>query len=256
MSNMTLRGFWSAASCLVALGAFACGVGPRLLPAEDAFKVPGLDHAAAAADNYIEVIAQTSRWPGNVRVTRAVQPVRVHIVNNSGRPVQLRYEHFRLVSDDGEEFPAIPALSIQDVTRADGYAAPIEPRFKRSSFSVAPYHAYAYTNVTVYQGPFARNAAHYETYGGLMASARLPTPLMQSWALPEGVLDSGGRVDGYLFFQRVPSDKTQVRLEGVLHAAPTADSGGVPPESSALLPGQLDERTRVASVSIPFSVAK
>ena len=58
---------------------------------------------------------------------------------------------------------------------------------------------------------------------------------MKSWALPEGVLKSGGYIEGFVYFQRV--DKN----EGVVRFEVEADKVG-------------DANETVAKLSIPFIV--
>jgi hypothetical protein len=64
----------------------------------------------------------------------------------------------------------------------------------------------------VWSGPFA-----YEPpdYGGFYARwpERLPTRDMLSEALPEGVVQDGGRVAGFVYFRRVTARESAVEFE-------------------------------------------
>ncbi len=54
----------------------------------------------------------------------------------------------------------------------------------------------------------------------------LPSREMMERALPEGVVDSGGRVSGFLYFQHVDRREAQVSLEMKLVDAKTGESLG------------------------------
>ena len=259
MSRMNLT---SSGLCVIATFAVtACASGGQNLePAKSANDVPGLDRAAEATDNEVQVIAQTAEWPGEARITEKVSPVRVRITNGSDQPVHIRYGHFQLVANDGEVFAAIPPLATRGEVTTNVTPERLTPRFTYTGFSIAPYYVYSYPGITVYDGPFAYDRAYYEMYYPAISRENLPTPEMLAWALPEGVVASGGYVDGYLYFQRVPSDKQLVRFRAVMTSDDTqrnAATAQTQNPSSAAQPQaarKLDRETEVACVSIPFRV--
>ena len=255
-SNRKSAQLW--ATTTLAVAACASG-GQNLEPARSANDVPGLERAAEMTDNRVQVIAQTAEWPGEARIAEKFSPVRVRITNGSDQPVHIRYGQFQLVADDGQVFAAIPPLATRGEVTTNVTPELIAPRFNYTGFSIAPYYVYSYPGIMVYGGPFAYDRAYYELYSPTISREDLPTPEMLAWALPEGVLERGGYVDGYLYFQHVPSDKQLVRFQAVLTGdkeepnvaaqARTQDSASQPAAST-----RLDGSAEVASVSIPFKV--
>lgn len=231
------------------LGACASG-GQNLEPASAARTVTGLDRAAVATDHAVQVIAQTAKWPGDARITRDVEPVRVRITNNSGEPVSIRYEEFKLTANDGETYTPIPSVAVSGEVQVKS------PLFTYTRYAVAPYYVAAYPGVSSYTGPFAYHRAYYDTYAGYWGEANLPTVEMLAWALPEGVLEDGGYVDGYLYFPRIPSSKDQVRFQAKLTPAASESPEATAPSSETATAGKVTapQRTVLASVSIPFTV--
>jgi hypothetical protein len=233
----------------------ACSSGGSLEPAYDARAVAGLRGAAVAAENEIEVIAQTRVWPGDVRIFDVLEPVRVRIANSSKTAVQVRYEHFRLVAPDGEVFGALAPLSARGEPASKLRRTVITPRFEFTSYRVAPYYDHTFCGIRVYDGPFAFHRASYAASLGILAKVLL-SPEMLEWALPEGVLRSGGYVDAYLYFPRVPRDIERVRFEAILTASdPRASrSRARSASASAETPVSQSDPHEIASISIPFAV--
>jgi hypothetical protein len=263
------------AGTAVLLIAGCAGAGQNLKPAQAANEVAGMDSAAKATDNRVEVIAQTKEWPGSARITEEVEAVRVRITNNSTEPVQIRYGNIRLVANDGDTYSAIPPLEVQGDVTARQTRVVETPLFVHSRYMVAPYYLNTYPGLVLYDGPFAYDAGYYGLYDQYWTTANLPTAEMIGWALPEGVLSPGGFVDGYVYFERVPSEKEQVRLEAVLTAQPAqaqqaAQAQDTTPQgrgateqtqaAAARAQGANDRATagtsgeQFASVSIPFVV--
>ena len=196
----------------MALLALAGCAGPNIAPAKNAHQLQGVDNAAIASGGGVQVIAQTSKWPGDTDITGHVTPMRIKLSNNTSAPVLIRYEDFKLVAKDGTTYVAIPPRQIQGVVRKQE-VGPVTPMFTYSGFMVAPYYGYAYPAVPVYDGPFPYDSAYYDTYYRYWRTVPLPTPEMLSRALPDGVLESGGRIDGYLYFQKVPKSEQLVQFQ-------------------------------------------
>lgn len=257
----------TVAAALVLLAGCAGG-GQNLKPAESAHEVAGMTNAAQATDNHVQVIAQTTNWPSGAKVLEKVEAVRVRITNNGDQPLQIRYGNIRLVAKDGSTYAAIPPFAIHGSVPTREMAVVGDPLFMYSGYMTAPYYYGVYPNIVLYDGPFAYDAGYYDTYAPYWTSEALPTPEMIAWALPEGVLQPQGYVDGYVYFQRVPSDKKQVRLDAVLTAAKpsskasrtqaadkrsaTASQQSAKANTSKTSGGTWGQQ--VASVSIPFRV--
>lgn len=201
------------------------GCAPRtdLNPAPAANQVGGMQDAAVSEVDGVNVLVQADEWPGDVSVRNYVLPVRVVIENNSDAPVRLRYNEFALVGTDGTRYSAIPPFgvdgAIQEPELVDGYTPIGSPAFTYSGFEVAPYHAPMYPGMTAYGSPFTYDPVYYDRYYTYWERIELPTTRMLSLALPEGVIQPGGSVSGYLYFEKLDDDVERVRFRADLVAA-------------------------------------
>lgn len=187
---------------LLALTAPGCAT--TLIPAPGAHRVPGVGHAADARLAGVHIVASAEAWSGSPSdLEDLVTPLLVTITNDGQRPLEIRYEHFALQTPGGVTFAALPPFQVTGVA--------LEPlgNFGPTvafGFSVAPYLSPWYPGWSVYGGPFPFNAGYYGGYYGVYSSygqVRLPTGDMLQRALPEGVLAPGGRITGFVYFERV-----------------------------------------------------
>ena len=224
------------ALCLAALGAASVtGCAPRadLEPAPAANEVAGQEEAARTVVDGVEVVAQTASWPGDAPVKNEITPVQVTMENGSGNPVRLRYSEFALVGPDGERYSALPPFEVggsveEPVVVEDAYGPIADPAFAYDGFTVAPYYGSVYTGLDPYAGTFAYDPYYYDTYGTSFADIEidLPTDEMLQRALPEGVLESGGRVEGFVYFEKVTDDVPRVVFRADLVNAETGNVFG------------------------------
>lgn len=213
------RGSCRLAVVAVAGIAFACGGPVRLQPAATALQAREIEDAVLGRDRGVEVIAQAGDFPGNVPIEEEVTPLRVMIRNRSEGPLQVRYSAFRLTLPGGVEFHAIPPTEVSGVVELTSPG--LQPGFGYADFYTAPYYGRYFTGIEPYAGPFAYDGAYYSTYRPYWEmTAVLPTDDMLERALPEGVIDVGGSVDGYLYFEKVNADEgTTVTLKVELRSA-------------------------------------
>ncbi|WAS97321.1 hypothetical protein [Nannocystis punicea] len=175
------------------------GCAHPLAPAPEARRVPGLGDAAMAEDAGVEVIASANAWRGfPPDLEDAVTPLLVILTNRSDRSLELRYEHFRLVSPGGVNYVALPPFRIHDTVYA-----PIDMVYPATGFGVAPYLSPWYPGWSVWSGPFPYRGMYYDSYYTGFQRVALPSGDMIQKALPEGVLSPGGRITGYLYFEHV-----------------------------------------------------
>ncbi|MFW5738996.1 MAG: hypothetical protein ACOC1F_01375 [Myxococcota bacterium] len=200
-----------------------CMGGTELEPATSANQVQGMDDAATAVAAGVRITAQGDAWHGLENVTDHVTPLRVSITNNSGRALRIRYRDFVLRGSGGDSYAALPLTAIEGEieapTRVD------EPAFAERSFYVAPHYAAAYPSMRAYTQPFAYDAPYYDEYNTYLRDIDLPTVEMVESGLPEGVIDDGGEVSGFLYFQQVPGKTKQVSFTAHLHT-PEGDEIG------------------------------
>ena len=185
-----------------------------------------------------------------------MMPLLVTIENHSGRAIRIAYVQFDLLGGSGFRYPAIPPLQSRPaVGELTSPAAPalaeyhparpsrvyprfaprrIHPRFELRGFFIAPWFAPFYPGFAPWPYAFPYEPYIYSSYDAW--PSRLPTEDMLAAALPEGVVQDGGRVMGFLYFQGVQSRESHVQLEVRLIDA---------------MNGQM-----VGTVSIPFSVRR
>jgi hypothetical protein len=139
------------------------------------------------------------------------------------------------VGEQGASYRAIPPRRVTGLVDSEEY---IQPRFTYGQFYAAPYYRGYYSGVPAYSGEFLLDVPYHESYDSYWdGRAILPTPDMIARALPEGVLNPGGRLDGYVYFQKPKQEQgTGVDLRVALNAA----GDQVEPLISVSLPFVLD----------------
>lgn len=227
------------------LAAAAC-VEPSLVPTNPSQKID--DTLALAEAGGVKVYVNGDAWRGDpVDLPQVLTPVRLDIENVSGKPLRLAYRDFTLVGASGMRYPAIPPLQTQGTmpnsaldpstekpqlvlsawhraapVRGPGYVRP-PPRFRHHHFYIAPHYGYFYPGYTVWSSPFPYAGYSY-TYNGWPET--LPSDDMLAEALPEGVLESNGKVDGFVYFQSVADREQRVHFEVQLVDASNNQSFG------------------------------
>lgn len=203
MLDHVRRRLLAAAAMLVA--ALTACAGQELRPAAEATPAALRGEAAVATDAGVQMAASTGAWQARpFDLETEMTPVLVEILNQSGRPLRVAYEAFQFNSQADGSYAALPPHSIQaEVVR------PVpggRPYYSYMGFGGAPYLRGYYPGLGIYSGPFAFSDRYYGTYAPLWSgyqSIELPTPDMLERALPEGVVEPGGRVGGFLYFQRI-----------------------------------------------------
>lgn len=134
-------------------------------------------------------------------------PILVKIENESRTPLRVRYEEFALVDAEGRRWAALPPFDMEGAVNE-----PVRSAYGSYGYHVAPHLYRVYPHMSYYHGPFAYDPIYYYDYYPRMFDVQLPTTDMLAHALPEGVLDPGGRVSGFLYFERV-EDPAQGRVD-------------------------------------------
>lgn len=185
------------------------GCATMLVPAPGAHRVAGVGYAADERQAGVHIVAAGEAWTGFPSdLDDIVTPLLVTITNDSDRTLEIRYEHFTLQTPGEVVFAALPPFQVSGFTLER-----IEPLDTIGpmggfglGFSVAPYLSPWYPGWSVYSGPFPFNSGYYGGYYGLYSGSghiRLPTGDMIQRALPEGVLAPGGRISGFVYFERI-----------------------------------------------------
>lgn len=214
---------------LAALGLTGCSTTADLTPASGSQAVSALEDAARTELNGVSMLVQSTEWPGQAPVQTEVTPLRVVIENNSDRPLRVVYNEFALVGPDGVISSALPLYEIDGSIAEpnEGIVTPLaeNPGFIHSGFAVAPYlHGY-YPTMRPAAAPFYHDNYYYTSHLQHWETTQLPTQAMRDNALPEGVLSSGGRLEGWLYFEPV-GDASRVVFRADLVDARNGDEFG------------------------------
>jgi len=203
----------------------ACAQSPVLAPAPGANVVEVDGTYATAQTEGVTVTAEASGWPGRIDIENVVTPMKVTVVNDSDRALRVRYSDFGLVSASGKRYAALPPYGVKGSVREsfalDAREAIGAGAFDARLFHVAPHYARIYPALSPYHlHPLALDPYYYRHYypywRSLRADVEMPTREMLRYVLPEGVLESGGKLEGYLYFQKV--DREQVDTPVTFHA--------------------------------------
>jgi hypothetical protein len=207
--------FMVGACALTASLSIACGHS-RLLPASSAETVIGAPTAAVAVENGVRVTVDSDSWRGDPEdLAERLTPIKVRITNKSGKPVRVMYEAFRFRGKSGRVYRARPVVSIAHDPPEDSRAT-IKPIYTPSRFFVAKRLRDVYLCCDAWPEPLPRDDALYERQYRAWRD-QPPTRQMKRESMPEGVLEDGGVITGYLYFDNVTGRETvatfQARLE-------------------------------------------
>lgn len=198
---------FSVLICAVVLA----GCANTLEPAPSANTVPGPGEGAMARASGVSMVARAGVWDGNPRnLAQRLTPLRVTFTNNGSVPVRIRYNELMLVAQ-GRAYKALPPLEIEGtVTRT------VTPAYPAAGFGYAPYYHQYLPATSLYSGAFGYSTPYWNRYGPVLRKVDLPTQDMIDRALPEGVIEPGGSVSGFLYFPGIEGDVKRVRLRADL----------------------------------------
>lgn len=190
-----------------------------LAPAPGARILAGYPLAAeqTAAGVDVQVDANAWRW-GDVE--GVLKPVRITVTNRGERPVLVRYGQFGLRSRWGDRLDALPpyqAAGNPQVTATPGKGV--------VRFVLAPWSARSYG-----VGPDAAALPDDPSYFEEQQAdgpAIPPNEDVVRRALPEGILEPGGTVSGFLYFREEPRGTPLTFVASAVDAATGRVSGDV-----------------------------
>lgn len=154
---------------------------------------PGADrlapHAATAETGGVRVVARAEAWASDPqRLPEHVTPMLVTVINDSERAIRVAYEGFALIGPEGRHYRALAPARMEGVlTEMVGSLADTGPYF-------APYFP---------GSVFRPRPAYWYTPGPALRYVRVPTVDMLRQALPEGMVEPGGQVSGFVYFERI-----------------------------------------------------
>ena len=237
---MRTRAPWLALAALLAAG---CVSTTTLQPLPS---TPTTQAGSALAEaEGVRLVADGDAWKGNPSdLERVVTPVRVRLENNSGRPLRIDYESFTLLGSSRFEYAALSPFELSDegttAVGGSGYESnvhlsvgvgvgsrrgwgpgsfawgnPWGPGWYGGSGWYDPWYGPGFYD------PFWRPYAYWRP-----PPEPLPTRDMMRNALPEGTLDTGGTLTGFLYFQNVSEREGTVTLQARLVDARTGEQFG------------------------------
>jgi hypothetical protein len=194
---------------------------------------PRVDEGTDSADasrvsvEGVTLTAQVDAWPGEEDLESRVTPVYLSIENHSGAPLRLGYERLSFRADDGARFAALPPTDIRgSVTRPiqQHPTARLHPAWRRDGLdSYTPNDGTYNTGLPTADGVFFYDPLYYDQYYEARQTVALPTSTMVDRALPEGVIEDGERIEGFVYFERIGDKANSVRLQAELLHAQTGE---------------------------------
>jgi hypothetical protein len=207
----------------------ACVHEKVLEPAAGAPLAPGRQNVAETVASGVTVKVTGDSWKGDPQdLGTLFTPVRVTIQNNSGKTLRVSYRDFALAGASGFHYAAIPPMKARGtLSSSQERSSPALQLagWEHDRFQIAPHYSYLYPGLRPWPGMFGYDPFYYD---GFYANwpEKLPTQDMLSEALPEGVVQDGGTVTGYVYFQSVTGRESAVQFEMTLADANDGQSFG------------------------------
>ena len=180
---------------------FACVHQRELVPAPGAQTLPGQPRVAEETVEGVRAQVDSAAWRKG-QLYDVLSPVKVTIDNGSGRPLRIAYGEFTLGGPSGFRLAALPPYQAAATDAAAGSVG-VPAGFIGSGFFVAPERARLYRGVLPWHGAFPYDPVYYNRWYGAWP-ASLPNEELLRQGLPEGVLQPGGRLSGFLYFKDQP----------------------------------------------------
>lgn len=208
----------------------ACATSKVLEPAAGASLAPGHQNVAEMSANGVTIEVAGDSWKGDPQnLGTLFTPVRVAIENQSGKTLRVSYRDFSLSGASGFIYAAIPPLKAKGTLgmREVQSAPKLQlAGWEHRRFYIAPHYSYLYPGLDPWAGPFAYDPFYYDRFYSNWPE-RLPTQDMLSEALPEGALQDGGSVAGFVYFQSVTGRESAVKFQMTLVDASDGKSFGL-----------------------------
>jgi hypothetical protein len=181
--------------------AAGCAHQEGLLPAPQAKVMPGSPKLAYDERSGVEVLVNGDAWKSNPSdLGKVMTPVGVTVRNRGQSPIRIAYQDFALETPSGARLNPLPPYSMR--TLGPARAAVVSPMLDYGFYD--PWFYGPYSSLGSWWGHFPYDAGFYD--GGIAQwRVQLPTEEMLRAALPEGVIEPGGSVTGFLFFPDIPA---------------------------------------------------
>jgi hypothetical protein len=182
--------------------------GKALVPAPGVNTLPRNETAAVAEAAGVRVSVAPNRWSGTPEnLPDMSTPLRVTIENGSNKPLRIRYDQFTLSGPAGFVETALAPFEVKGALIKPVFM----PQFYYSArgFTLATYYRIFNREEDTYQ---PRHPWNYDEYtpGYNLRQVPLPTADMLARGIPEGVLQIGGDITGFLYFPRLVENVNRV----------------------------------------------
>jgi hypothetical protein len=234
------------ATFVISVPLMSCRDAAVVKPLPDYAQLGPVEKEVASDISPVRIVARPESWPGAKAIEFKTTPVHVKIDNRGESALLIRYSDFKVrAAPTGNEFSALPVFPIEAKDRGPvvpgtlpiltpvAYPPIQDPQFEFRDFRVAPYLERLYPTVPVHEGPFPYDQSYNLRHSSYWQGTNLPDLEMIRRALPEGVLQPGGWVTGWLYFQ-----KFEPMPAGTLVVSLTDTSGKV------LAPAQIPIQAR------------
>ena len=227
---------WLLAACVVFTGCSSV-----IVPAEGVARSPQDRDYAFTEVSGVRVWASGNEWDGlPAELPSVLTPIAVTLENRSGFKVRVTTRDFSLVGSSGFRYAALPPLAGEPRSEADrpfqvmtvDYhpAVPVRrPPYRNAPapqrFWIARPHVHVYPGFPVWPHPWRWWDPAYQQRWYSRWPGSLPSEDMLERALPDGVLEDGGRISGFVYFQHLERERSAV-LELSLHDAETGNDLG------------------------------
>lgn len=182
------------------------GCATELRPAPGTQRIdegPGVAAVATASDVRVEARVDAWRWPPD-ELGDELTPLHLTIENQGETPLRVRFEDMALVGRESQRWIALPPFDIEEDVQVT-----IQPEYPARRFHYAPHLARRYRPGGVYGGAFFHDPIYYSRNYPRFVDIDLPTVQMLVRAMPEGVIDPGGRLEGFVYFEHVEDPKSK-----------------------------------------------
>lgn len=221
---------------MLAVGAAVASTGCQtslLQPAPTAQTLQGERDAAVAEAGGVRLVADTGEWSGKPQsLDRQMVALQTTIENNSDRTLRLCYEDISLRGDSGLTQHPLPPLKTEGQIVERAPLPPYSARFYHHGFYPSPYFYPYYVGLRAWVYPWRWTVVNplfyddYYSYWDRTREVSLPTADMIELGLPEGVIEPGGRVTGFLYFPNPGRETERTTLTARLVDAQTGESFG------------------------------
>jgi hypothetical protein len=202
-SRAPARGAMLIPAAMIAAAGCAHG---ELVPAAKAKVVPGAPTAAYSVADGVRCSANVGAWSeSGDELPDSIVPVKVRIANDSGKPIRVRHEDFAFTGKTGRTYRPVPVLPLD----GDVPVPTVRPMYAATNFYVAPSFRRAYKQLEPWPSTLDRDDELYDKQFQRWGKRR-PSLETIRMALPEGVLEDGGIITGFLFFESPLSRESKV----------------------------------------------